>query len=86
MKLKQLAKNRKTTAAMLKEYSKSGDIWDFVALLLNGQSIIVVTYDDGESEYMDEDYYKGAGTTMLNKKRGKQVAKVQRLTSENVMG
>ncbi len=71
---------------LLKEYAKSDDIWDLLSLLQAGQSILMIVYDNGDAEFLDEEYYKEEGRDTLVKKRGKQVAKIYKLSGEEIMG
>lgn len=66
----------------LMEYIRSDDIWDVTALLFSGQPIIAIVWSDGEQEFLDEEYYREESREALAKKRGKNIAKVYKITAE----
>ena len=72
---------------LLKEYARSDDVWDVLGILQSGQSIVMIVYDNGDQEFMDEEFYSEEGKdTMMKKTRGKQVAKIFKITADEIMG
>lgn len=76
---------KKTFKTIMKEYARSDDFYDLSAMLFSGNAVIAIVFDNGDIEYTDEEYYKEEGREALVKKRGKQVAKVFKITSETIL-
>lgn len=71
---------------LIKEYARSEDLYDVLSLIQAGQSVIMVCFDNGDLEFCDDEYYKEAGRELLNKTRGKKVAKIYKLSAEAMVG
>lgn len=73
-------------ARTLNEFARSDDLYDLLSLVQSGQEVIMVVFDEGSVEFADQEYYKEYGREMLAKTRGKKVAKVYKLSAEEMIG
>jgi hypothetical protein len=71
---------------IIKEYARSDDFYELIALVQNEQEIIMLVFDDGSTEFVDREYYQEEGRDMFAKKRGKAVAQVFEMTAKRTMG